>query len=155
MDGSESLSRTNMPCCCTCRPVRQKQWQVPRLRCSVIRAPWAARTCIWRTSLSLTVDKSSSRCVVPVIHTCISLACTFWHAKLPAILDMGLSCVHEIGNMPACGSQEATWKSFNSKKCRTDTIQKNGTKTQFNTQKNGAKKLVQRNYKRMVQKSTN
>ena len=25
------------------------------------------------------------------------LACTLWHVKLPAGLDKGLSCVHEIG----------------------------------------------------------
>ena len=66
--------RTNMPCC-TCRPGRQKQWRVQRLRCSATRDPWAARICTWRTSLSLTADKSSLRFVVPTIHTCMCVSC--------------------------------------------------------------------------------
>ena len=61
-------------------------------------------------------------CQRPVIHARIHLPCTFWHMKLPAGLDIGLSCVHEIGfmltrqlrNMPACGSQEAVIGSLGS-----------------------------------------
>ncbi len=93
----ELPSRTNMPWFCKRRHVQQKQWQEQRLKCSVTRDPWAARTCTWRTSLSLTADKSSLRCVVTTNYTCIRLADTFWHVEFPAGVDIGLSCVFETG----------------------------------------------------------
>ena len=40
-------------------------------------------------------------CQRPVIHARIHLPCTFWHVKLPAGLDSGLSCVHEVRFMLA------------------------------------------------------
>ena len=85
-----SLSAISLYAVVLHRHVRQKLWQVQRLRCSVTREPWAAKICTWRTSLSAMAARSSSRYVVTPFYI---LPLLFMFTQMSVFLLITISCV--------------------------------------------------------------